>query len=240
MNQKFHIGCSGYYYPRWKGMFYPDGVKPKDWLAYYNSVFNTLELNGTFYRLPKPSDLKRYAKVTTKDFTFSVKTSKYITHNLKLKDTKKTIDEFQDLILNGLGNKLAHFLFQLPPNFHYNEENLARVIENIPHRSHNVVEFRHISWWNEEAQAALKKAKLTFCNVDYPGIKSWFINTSTKFYMRFHGNPVLFRSPYSLKTLKDYHKQLPANARSYYIYFNNTDGGAAIDNAQQFMNLVKN
>jgi uncharacterized protein YecE (DUF72 family) len=240
MKQTFHIGCSGYFYPKWKGTFYPKELKPKDWLSFYNSVFNTVELNGTFYRMPKPSDLKRYASVTTKDFTFSVKVSKYITHNLKLKDTKKSITEFQDLVFDGLETKLSNFLFQLPPSFHYNEENLSRVIKNIPHKPHNVVEFRHISWWNEEAQAALKKAKLTFCNVDYPGIDSHFIHTSTRFYMRFHGNPFLFRSSYSLAKIKDYHKQLPANAKSNYIYFNNTDGGAAIENAQQFMNLVKN
>src|SRR6185369_11896245 len=104
-----------------------------------------------------------------KDFVFSVKTSKYITHNLKLKDSKATINEFQDLILNGLGDKLTCFLFQLPPSFQYTEENLARVIENIPHKPHNVVEFRHISWWNDDVQKALKKARLTFCNVDFPG-----------------------------------------------------------------------
>jgi uncharacterized protein YecE (DUF72 family) len=240
MKPKFHIGCSGYFYPQWKNIFYPKELKPREWLGYYNTVFNTVELNGTFYRLPKPSDLKRYADVTTTDFTFSVKTSKYITHNLKLKDTKKSINEFQDLILDGLGNKLANFLFQLPPSFHYNEENLDRVITNIPHKPHNVVEFRHISWWNEEAKLALKKAKLTFCNVDYPGLDSSIINTSNRFYMRFHGNPQLFKSTYSLTKLKSYYKQLPTEARSYHIYFNNTNGNAALNNAQQFMNLVKN
>src|ERR1700745_3357981 len=95
-SKKYKIGCSGYYYPSWKGTFYPKELKPKDWLNHYSTVFNTVELNGTFYRTPKLADLKKYASVTPPDFTFSVKMNKYITHNLKLANSKQDISEFQD------------------------------------------------------------------------------------------------------------------------------------------------
>lgn len=235
---KYNIGCSGYYYPNWKNKFYPQGLQPRQWLEYYSSVFNAVELNGTFYRTPKLSDLKKYASVTKDDFTFSVKMSNYITHIIKMKDAKSSINNFQDLIISGLDTKLACFLFQLPPSFHYTEENLMRVIENVPHDPKNVIEFRHISWWNNEIEQILEKANLTFCNIDYPGIKSYIINTSNIFYFRFHGNPELFKSAYSVEELACFQKRFPKEKRAY-VYFNNTYYEAGYKNAKQMMELTK-
>ncbi|MEO6304252.1 MAG: DUF72 domain-containing protein [Bacteroidia bacterium] len=235
----YKIGCSGYYYPNWKNKFYPKGLQPKNWLEYYSSIFNTVELNGTFYRTPKLQDLKKYAAVTSKDFTFSVKVNKYITHTAKLKDSKTDITEFQSLILEGLEKKLSHFLFQLPPSFHYNEENMERVLANIPPDPKNVVELRHISWWNKEVESAFKKAKLTFCNVDYPGLNSYFMSTSPFFYMRLHGNPELFKSAYTENELEKFYKAFPEKNKEYSIYFNNTYYEAGYTNALQLMELIK-
>lgn len=238
MSAAWHIGCSGYYYPYWKDLFYPEGLQPKHWLAFYNTVFNTVELNGTFYRVPKESDLKKYADATSPDFTFSVKVNKYITHNVKLKDTKKLIAEFQDLVYKGLGGKLSYFLFQMPPSFHFNEENLDRVIRNVPHKPISAIEFRHISWWNKHTKKALEAARITFCNIDYPGIDSYFMHTTDRFYLRLHGSPLLFQSPYSTYRLRNFYKKIPENMSSCHIYFNNTDRNAAYKDAQQLMKIV--
>jgi uncharacterized protein YecE (DUF72 family) len=235
--KNYRIGCSGYYYQSWKDKFYPPGTPTKDWLKYYSHIFNTVELNAPFYRQPKAKNLKQYARVTGDDFDFTVKMSRYISHIKKLKDCKKEIADFQDLILNGLGEKLALFLFQMPPNFHFNEENLNRVLESVPHDPRNVIEFRHQSWWNEETEKELKKAKITFCNVDFPGIDSYFINTSPVFYLRLHGSPHLFVSPYSKTQLEKYYSEFPARKKGYYVYFNNTDRGAAHVNAQELMEI---
>lgn len=240
MRRQYNIGCSGYYYSSWRKKFYPEGLAQKNWLHYYSTIFNTVELNGTFYRTPKLSDLKRYAEVTSKDFTFSVKASRYITHVQRLKDCKKTIAEFQDLIEEGLGGKLSYFLFQMPPSFHYNEENMARVLDSIPHKPYNVVEFRHISWWNKEVQKELKKAKITFCNVDHPGLESWYIHSTPYFYLRLHGNPELFKSQYSAKELKKFSKDFPPGAKKLNVYFNNTYYEAGYTNALQLQKLVSN
>jgi uncharacterized protein YecE (DUF72 family) len=239
MKEQYHIGCSGYYYPSWKNKFYPEGMQPKNWLAYYSTVFNTVELNGTFYRTPKLKDLQKYSTETSKDFTFSVKMSRYITHIQKLKDSGDLVSEFQELIKKGLEKKLAYFLFQMPPSFHYTEENMALVIAGVPHKSNNVIEFRHISWWSEEVKTELKKAKITFCNVDFPGISSNFIHTTDRFYLRLHGNPELFKSSYSLTQLKKFYKMFPAGQKSYTVYFNNTFYEAGYTNAKQFQQIIK-
>jgi uncharacterized protein YecE (DUF72 family) len=183
--------------------------------------------------------LKRYAEMTPKDFKFSVKMSKYITHNLKLKESKKDILAFQDLLQEGLQNKLQHYLFQLPPSYNYTEENLEKIITNIPHRSENVVELRHVSWWNKDVEKTFKKAKLTFCNVDFPGLKTYFIHTSDHFYLRLHGNPELFKSSYTNKELKKFKKEFPEKCKTRSIYFNNTYHEAAYENAQTLMKLIK-
>jgi uncharacterized protein YecE (DUF72 family) len=239
MKQHYYIGCSGYYYSYWKNRFYPKGVAPKDWLSYYASVFNTVELNGTFYKTPKLFALKRYAAATPKDFKFSVKMSKYITHFSRLKDCKKDILDFQELIREGLGNKLQHYLFQLPPSYHYTEENLSKIISNISHKPENVIELRHESWWVPQVEKAFKKAKLTFCNVDFPGLKTYFIHTTDHFYLRLHGNPELFKSSYNEKVLKAFKKQFPAKCKTQSIYFNNTYYEAGYENAQTLLQLIK-
>jgi len=234
----YRIGCSGYYYSVWKDIFYPKGTPAKDWLTFYSSVFNTVELNGTFYKVPQLSALKRYEKATPADFKFSLKMNKFITHNKKLLNCKDEIAKFQDLTYNGLGDKLACTLFQMPPSFHYTDENLERVLANIPHSPYNVVEFRHISWWNEDVEKALKKAKITFCNVDFPGLKSYVVETSPVFYFRFHGNPVLFSSQYDISVLKKYAKEFPVKAKDHYVYFNNTGINSGLNNAMQLKEIL--
>jgi uncharacterized protein YecE (DUF72 family) len=237
MNERIYIGCSGYYYPYWKNRFYPQGLQPKNWLGYYASVFNTVELNGTFYRLPKLADLQKYASGTPGDFKFSVKMSRYVTHVLRLKDAGEAVGQFAGLVQEGLGHKLANILFQLPPSFQYTPENLQRVLEIVPHTNNHVVEFRHISWWNEAVRAALAAAGITFCNVDFPGLDSFPVHTTGVFYFRFHGNPELFKSSYSQEQLRLFAEQLPGN-KSCFIYFNNTFYEAGFRNAEALRAII--
>lgn len=240
MEQQFRIGCSGYYYPYWKNRFYPKGLQSRNWLEYYSSIFNTVELNGTFYRQPKLSDLEKQYDKTPTDFKFSVKMSRYITHIDRMKE--KSVDlipEFQALMTQGLKDKLLHFLFQMPPSFQYSEENMDALISRVPHSSDNVIELRHISWWNKETEKAFKGADFTFCNVDFPGMNTYFIQTSPLFYLRLHGNPELFKSSYELDTLKNLYTSFPKNCDRYTIYFNNTYYEAAYKNALSLKEITK-
>ncbi|MEI9918562.1 MAG: DUF72 domain-containing protein [Bacteroidota bacterium] len=232
-----YIGCSGFYYAAWKNNFYPEGLSSRKWLEYYSSVFNTLELNGTFYRVPKLTDLEKYVNVTPPHFRFSVKMSRFVTHVKRLSDVE-SIQKFQDLITTGLGSKLACFLFQMPPSFHYSEENLQRIVDNIPHHTKNVIEFRHASWWNTQVADTLHDLGITFCNVDFPRLESHVIDTHERFYMRFHGNPELFISSYSEEEIRKYFSQVPADCKEAYFYFNNTMFEAGYTNARELMSMA--
>jgi uncharacterized protein YecE (DUF72 family) len=234
----YKVGCSGYFYPNWKDKFYPEGLPSKDCLSFYSSIFNTVELNATFYRTPSLASLKKYASSTPDDFSFSVKMSKAVTHLHKLEETKQAIQEFQGLMDEGLRQKLSCFLFQLPPSFHYSEENLSRVIKNIPNDPRNVVEFRHPSWWNDHVIVEFEKAQLTFCNIDFPGMKTSFIHTSPLFYLRLHGNPELFKSAYEIDELESIYMNFPAHCKTFAIYFNNTFYEAGYTNAAQLMEII--
>jgi len=236
--RKFNVGCSGYYYSQWKNSFYPQGLSTSEWLQHYSSVFDSVELNGTFYRVPKLSDLENYAKQTPDNFTFSVKISRYITHVLKLENCEEKIQQFCNLIHAGLGDKLENILFQLPPSFQYSEENMERVLRSIPGTPNYAVEFRHISWRNPEIIEQLRKHGCSFCNSDYPGLDHSFIQTSKRFYARFHGSPELFKSSYSQEDLKKFSESLPNTCGSFYIYFNNTYYDAAFRNAIELLTLL--
>jgi uncharacterized protein YecE (DUF72 family) len=198
-----------------------------------------VELNGTFYRTPTLNSLKKYAAETPDGFLFSVKMSKYITHILKMKESSPSIHAFQDLVQDGLRDKLSCFLFQLPASFRYSEENLEHLLENIPHEARNVVELRHISWWNATVEASFKSAGITFCNVDYPGLTSYFIHTSRIFYLRLHGNPDLFKSAYNRHELEGFYARYPARSIRYHTYFNNTYYEAGYQNALQMMEIMQ-
>ncbi|MBS1611482.1 MAG: DUF72 domain-containing protein [Bacteroidetes bacterium] len=237
MNTKYYIGCSGFYYSAWRGHFYPSDVKPKDWLHYYNSILNTVELNGTFYRQPKLADLKKYYAATDSSFRFSVKMSKYVSHIKRLKDCAQQIRDFHVLIEEGLHDKLACILYQMPPSFHHNDDNIERVM-NIPSSPNNVIEFRHASWWNEEVYALLRKHNITMCNVDLPDMPVPIADTSINFYMRMHGNPILFKSEYDMNDLIALAKAIPAHTSNNYIYFNNTYFDAGYTNAAQLKQLL--
>lgn len=238
MKKAYYIGCSGYYYPAWRNNFYPEGLQPRHWLEYYSSQFNTVELNGTFYRTPKLSDLENYHNVTPPDFRFAAKMNKLITHTHQLRNMLPEVMQFQDLLRNGLKDKLNHFLFQLPPSFHYSEKNLGYLLQNIPHASENVVELRHISWWNETVKDAFTSAGLTFCNVDFPGLQSYFIHTSPHFYLRLHGSPDLFKSAYTEAQLAGFSVLLPPDSQQNSIYFNNTYYEAGYTNARQLNTII--
>jgi uncharacterized protein YecE (DUF72 family) len=235
---QFHIGCSGFYYPQWQGNFYPVKLKRTGWLEYYSRVFNTVELNGTFYRKPKVQDLRRYAEITPPGFRFSAKASRYITHVLKLANAKEVVAEFSALLEEGLGKKFAQLLFQLPAVQKFSEAHLDEICESIPPGEKSVIEFRDGSWWTEKVMARFRERGYTICNMDYPGLQPPLKKTSPVFYMRMHGVPELFKSSYSEAQLEKLAGNLPAGLKHAYIYFNNTYYDAAYKNATRLRELL--
>ena len=237
MKKQFYIGCSGFAYHQWQDEFYPEGILSSERLSFYSGKFKTVEINSTFYHYPKAATLQKLYDTTPEDFRFTLKVGKKITHILRLKNTQQDIIKFQEHAKSILKEKLIHFLFQLPPSYSYSEENLQRVLEAIPHNEENVVEFRHVSWWNDETFKRLKEAGITFCNVDYPKLPKEFHLTTPRFYMRLHGYPVLFKSDYSGAFLENMAKQLPY-CEHYTFYFNNTMTNSAWNNALDLIEIL--
>ena len=128
---KIHIGTSGWHYSHWKGPFYPKDLPEKQFLSYYLQHFTTVELNRTFYSLPKKHVFEEYAQTVPSSFLFAVKASRYITHVKKLNDPKKPLHRFFHSA-SSLNNHLGPILFQLPPHWNVNPDRLHAFLKTLP------------------------------------------------------------------------------------------------------------
>lgn len=238
---KAFIGCSGFSERLWKGFFYPEDLPSKDYLTYYSERVNSVEINSTFYRKPTLKTLENWYARTPESFKFFIKMPKGISHIKRLKDTKADTAEFTAHISSGLKEKLSGFLFQLPPSYHFNEENMQRVLDTVDLEFLNVVEFRHESWWTDEVLETLKQHKIIFCGVSFPkGVPAdVMINSDEVVYYRLHGVPVLFKSEYSEDELKALAQKIAKFKGEKYVYFNNTFGIAGIKNALFLQDILK-
>ncbi len=235
------IGCSGFLERLWKGTFYPEDLPSKDYLPYYSTKLDAVEVNSTFYRKPLLKTLENWYEKTGKDFKFFIKIPKTISHIKKLTDTKTETEEFCTHISSGLKEKMAGFLFQLPPSFHFSDENMKKLIDTVDKNYLNVVEFRHQSWWNEEVMTALKSQNIVFSGVSFPkDIPAEFvINNDETAYYRLHGVPVLFKSEYSEEEMQDLASKIKESDRKVYVFFNNTWGTAAVKNSVYLKEILE-
>lgn len=231
-----YIGTSGYSYSYWKNRFYPEKLAASKWLEFYATQFNTVELNNSFYRFPKIEQLKKAAAQTPDDFLFSVKAHKLITHTLRMKNVREKIEEFTGIIHEGLSEKLACILYQMPPSYHYTEEHLHDVITHLSIGQQNIVEFRHESWWKPEVYDQLTQHKINFCSVSYPNLPKENIVTGDVNYRRMHGVPQLFKSSYTSEELTALAAQLTGGQT--FIYFNNTMFEAGYTDARTLQELI--
>ena len=241
MKSRIYIGCSGFSNRDWKGFFFPEELPPKEQLNFYSTQFNTVEINSTFYRRPRAQTLENWCQRTDEDFKFFIKIPKTITHIKRLKETAAETADFCKHIHHGIQEKLAGFLFQMPPSFHYSEEHLEQLIKTVDSRFLNVVEFRHKSWWTEEIFETLKKKNIVFSGVSFPKDipDDFIINNSKSVYYRLHGVPVLFKSEYSVEELEKLAKEIKKAKQDVFVFFNNTWGIAALKNALYLKKLLE-
>ncbi|SOD18998.1 DUF72 domain-containing protein [Pedobacter xixiisoli] len=237
---KWQIGCSGFYYKEWKDFFYPKGLAQKDWFKFYCENFNTIEINSSFYKVPSPKSLDKWYNDSVADFSFTMKAPRLITHYKKLEGCKNDFWEFNQIVSEGLKEKLAYILFQFPPSFVFSEERLERLIDLLATvNSQNVVEFRHSSWWTEIVYSKLAENHIIFSGQSHPSnLPESIIKTGSNIYYRFHGKAVLYKSEYELLVLEDFVKAIPADTQQVFVYFNNTWGNGAITNAKQLITLL--
>jgi len=229
------IGTSGWYYNHWKELFYPAGLPKSKWFEHYAQHFDTVEINNTFYQLPKRETLKNWYKLAPKGFLYAVKANRYITHIKKLKDTSEALQRFFDRI-GFLKGKLGPILYQLPPSLHQDLDLLEAFIKLLPRKRNAIFEFRNKSWYSEDTFKLLSQFGAGFCIHDMPGKESPRVVTADIIYIRFHGSTGKYSGRYSKSALHNWAKWLKEHkheALAIYAYFNNDINAHAIKNAKQ-------
>jgi len=228
-----HIGTSGWHYDHWRDRFYPPELAKAKWLQFYASHFTTVELNNSFYQLPRETAFTNWYDSSPANFTFAVKVSRFITHIKRLKNCDEAVEKFTDRA-KILGEKLGPLLYQLPPNMPRSDEVLESFLSALPQETKHVVEFRHPSWLEDKVFEILHQHNVGFCVFDLPSISCPLIATADFAYIRFHGSTELYSSRYSDEELADWAKRLAnlaVNLKTMYIYFNNDAEAFAVKNA---------
>ncbi len=236
------IGTSGWSYPNWRESFYPKALKPGEWLGFYAQSLRCVELNASFYRLPRESMLKTWAARTPEDFRFAAKAWRAITHFRRLKDCGELLDAFFARI-GLLEGKLGPVLFQLPPRFAADPGRLDAFLDGLPRGRRVALEFRDPSWHCAETYAVLEAHGAAFCPFELAELRSPRVVTADFTYVRLHGRVARYRGSYGEAALAEWaawlREQL-ALGHDVYVFFDNTDDGdAAPRNAQRLDELLK-
>jgi len=237
---QIHVGCSGWVYKHWRGIFYPEGLPQKRWFERYAEEFDTVEINASFYRVPLASTFECWRDKAPPGFHYAVKVNRFITHMKKLLDCKEEVDRFIALA-RPLGDTLGPLLYQLPPSLHKNPERLDAFLSRLPKDLEQVVEFRHKSWYDEEILALLDRHGIGFVAHDLKGLASPRWASGRTAYVRFHGAAGKYWGRYSDEALlewADWCLDQVRKGRSVWCYFNNDIHGHAIDDARTLKSMI--
>ena len=218
------VGCSGWNYDSWRGGIYPEGLAKRRWLERYAELFESVEVNSTFYRLASRAGVERWLGQTPEDFVFAVKASQYLTHMKRLRDMGTGVQRFYERIepLVDAG-RLGPVVWQLPENFHRDDERLAGAVEQLPAGRH-CFEFRHPSWFTEEVYAILRARGVALVIGDRPERPFQTHELTADFTLvRFHYGAAGRRGNYSDRELDRWAERLRAWSRQVevFAYFNN-------------------
>jgi uncharacterized protein YecE (DUF72 family) len=235
------IGCSGWVYDHWRDRVYPDGLPQRRWLEHYATLFDTVEVNATFYRLPRRDTVAAWVEGTPAGFVFAVKASRYLTHVKRLRDLGRGLERFYACIEPLVSSpKLGPVLWQLPENFHRDDERLAGALGRLPPGRH-AFEFRHESWFRDDVYTLLREHGAALVVGDTPTrpFQAHELTADWTF-VRFHHGSRGRRGNYSDRELEEWADHLVAwRARAdVYAYFNNDWEGFAVQNALSMRDLV--
>jgi uncharacterized protein YecE (DUF72 family) len=229
MQMNLYAGTSGYSYKEWKGSFYPEDLSPKKMLNYYSQHFNTVEINNTFYRMPKQEVLENWKQEVPAEFRFIIKAPKRITHVNKLE-----VDDSAEYFVktaSSLGEKLGVLLFQLPPYYKKDIERLGTFIDFLPGNIKAAFEFRNISWFENEVYEALKRKNFALCLADTDEIPVEKITATADWgYIR------LRKTNYDDHELKNWNEKISsAKWNESYILFKHEDEAKGPEFAKKFI-----
>jgi uncharacterized protein YecE (DUF72 family) len=238
------IGCSGWNYAHWRnGVFYPPRCPPRRWLAFYAERFDTVEVNSTFYRLPKRPAVARWAEEAPDGFLFAVKVSRYVTHIKRLRDVGRhlplLLERIEPLCEAG---KLGPLLWQLPPTFERDDGRLAVALGELPGDLRHAFEFRHASWFAPEVMGLLREHGIALVIADRPEIRPFQTHelTADFTFVRFHHGSRGRGGNYSDSELAEWAETIRgwAGRGDVYAYFNNDWEGYALRNALTLRRLL--
>jgi uncharacterized protein YecE (DUF72 family) len=227
------IGCSGWNYADWRERIYPEGLPQRRWLEHYATLFDTVEINNTFYRLPARSAVANWAASTPEKFVFAVKASRFLTHVKRLTDMGEGVRRFYERIdpLSS-SRKMGPVLWQLPENFHRDDERLEGALARLPKGRH-CFEFRHPSWFVAEVYALLREHGAALVIGDHPErpFQAHELTTDWTF-VRFHYGSRGRNGNYSETELESWRARIDEWRRQVevYAYFNNDWLGYAVKN----------
>ena len=231
---RFFVGTSGYSYKEWKGTFYPEKMPARQMLAFYGQRFSAVEVNNSFYRMPKPSVLEAWAAEVPADFRFVLKAPQAITHFKRLKGAEESTARFLE-VAAGLKQRQGPLLFQLPPNFKKDVPRLEDFLSLIKPGTPTAFEFRHPSWFEEDVFACLRANGCALCAAEADDLPPPVLMPTARFgYLR------LRQVEYSEERLADWVEKLQAqNWDEVYVFFKHEDAGTGPKLAAQFLSLLE-
>ena len=241
MNAEAHIGTSGFYYEHWRGILYPEGIPKNRWFEYFSREFDTVEMNSTFYHLPRSKTVEGWDSRSPDDFLFSFKASRSISHYKRLRGVKEDLYLFLHL-LKPLRHKIAAILIQLPPSLHKDAELLADFFPILPPRWRFVLEFRHESWYDEEIYALLRQYGVAYCWHDFGRKETPILSTTDFCYIRLHGPSGHYQGSYEDTVLWKWDRRIRQEVdrgHEVFVYFNNDMEGNAIRDAQRLKSFLE-
>jgi uncharacterized protein YecE (DUF72 family) len=235
------IGCSGWNYGHWRERVYPKGVPARRWLAHYATLFDTVEINNTFYRLPSPAAVTNWVLETPPDFLFAVKASRYLTHMKRLTDMGAGVGRFYERIAPLAGSpKMGPVLWQLPRTFLRDDERLASALERLPAGRH-CFEFRHESWFHPDVYGVLREHGVALVVGDTPQrpFQTYELPADWTF-VRFHYGHRGRGGNYSERELAEWAGRIRdwRTSVEVYAYFNNDWQGYAVANGLRLKELL--
>jgi uncharacterized protein YecE (DUF72 family) len=232
-----YVGTSGWQYPDWRRRFYPERLPQREWLPYFSERFPCVEINNTFYMLPKQETFVRWRSSSATGFLFAVKASRFITHIRRLRDADEAVHRFWTHA-RRLGSKLGPVLFQLPPNLRAEPERLQSFLRLLPSSMRAAFEFRHSSWETDEVRALLDRAGCALVLADRPGTRHREVVTGGWTYLRFHQGRRTGPG-YARAKLRRYADRLAGmDASEAWVFFNNDPQGAAVRDAVTMTELL--
>lgn len=239
---KIRIGTSGWRYEHWKGPFYTGSLSGDAFLDYHSERFDTVEINSSFYRLPKPETVRRWRESVPDGFIFSFKANRYITHMKKLKDPETALSRMSEVV-RLLEGKLGPILFQMPPGWGFDPDRFSAFLDCLPSKYRYAFELRDPSWLVPAAYEALAEAGAAFCIYDFAGRLSPKMVTADFVYIRLHGpEDTPYRGQYSTKALAGWAGAVSgwsAQGRDIFCYFDNDEDGFAAQDAPRLRKMLK-